>query len=125
MLKKINKSCSKQDKITYTRGKTINIYIICVISKNFDKSSYPTLENCLFGAVNLNKNNYIHKYKYSEYGVEFCKKESFSVGNGFSRNCIIFGVNMSSSVHVGNKKKDILILSEGPTQGLDGRTLTK
>ena len=96
-----------------------------MISKNFDKSSYPTLENCLFGAVNLTKNNYIHKYKYSEYGVESCKKESFSVGNGFSRNCIIFGVNMSSSVHVGNKKKDILILSEGPTQGLDGRTLTK
>ena len=29
---KINKSCSKQDKTSYTRGKTINIYIICVIS---------------------------------------------------------------------------------------------
>ena len=32
---------------------------------------------------------------------------------------------MNSSVHVGNKKKDILILGEGPTQGLDGTTLTK
>ena len=31
---------------------------------------------------------------------------------------------MSSSVHIGNKKKDVLILSEGPTQGLDGTTLT-
>ena len=30
---------------------------------------------------------------------------------------------MSSSVHVYNKKKDILILSEGPTHGLDGTTL--
>ena len=31
---------------------------------------------------------------------------------------------MSSSVHVDNKKKYILILCEGPTQGLDGTTLT-
>ena len=73
----------------------------------------------------MTKNDDIDKYKYSGYGVEFCRKESFSVGNGFSRNCIIFGVNMNSSVHVGNKKKDILILGEGPTQGLDGTTLTK
>ena len=31
---------------------------------------------------------------------------------------------MSSSAHVDNKGKDILILGEGPTQGLDDTTLT-
>ena len=31
---------------------------------------------------------------------------------------------MSSSVHVDNKEKDILILYEGPAQGLDDTTLT-
>ena len=31
---------------------------------------------------------------------------------------------MSLSVHVDNKGKDILILAEGPTQGLDDTTLT-
>ena len=31
---------------------------------------------------------------------------------------------MSSSVYVDNKKKDILILSEHPLQGLDGNKLT-
>ena len=31
---------------------------------------------------------------------------------------------MSSIVHVDNKKKDILIIGEGITQGLDGDTLT-
>ena len=31
---------------------------------------------------------------------------------------------MSSSVHVDNKKKYILILGKGPAQGLDGTTLT-
>ena len=36
---------------------------------------------------------------------------------------IIFGVDMSSSIHIDNKKKDILILRRGPTQGLES-TLT-
>ena len=40
------------------------------------------------------------------------------------KNVIIFGVDMSSSVHIDNKKKDILILGKGPTQGLDDATLT-
>ena len=31
---------------------------------------------------------------------------------------------MNSSVHIDNKYKDILILGEGPTQGLDDTTLT-
>ena len=31
---------------------------------------------------------------------------------------------MSNSVHVDNKKKDILILGDRPTQGLDNTTLT-
>ena len=30
---------------------------------------------------------------------------------------------MSPSVHIDNKNKDILILAEGPTQGLDDTTL--
>ena len=55
--------------------------------------------------------------------MDLVEKE-LSVGNGFGRNCIMFGLDMSFSVHVDNKKKDILILGEGPTQGLDGTTLT-
>ena len=31
---------------------------------------------------------------------------------------------MSSSIHIDNKNKDILILSKGQTQGLDNATLT-
>ena len=93
----------KQDKITYTPGKTVNIYIVYEISKNFNINSYPTLENCLSGAVSLTKNNDIDKYNYSGYGIGFDKKGEFSVGNGVGRNCIIFGVDVSSSVHVDNK----------------------
>ena len=40
------------------------------------------------------------------------------------KSVIISGADMSSSVHIDNKNKDILILGEGPTQGLDDTTLT-
>ena len=46
-------SSFKQDKIVSTHGKVANIYIVYEISKNNNISDYPTLENCLFGEVNL------------------------------------------------------------------------
>ena len=36
-----------------------------------------------------------------------------------SRKVMIFAVDMSSSVQLGNKGKDILILGKGPEQGLN------
>ena len=46
----------------------------------------------------------------------------FTVGS-YGKNVIIFGIDMNSSVDIDNKGKDILILGEGPTQGLDDTTL--
>ena len=40
------------------------------------------------------------------------------------KNVIIFEADMSSSVHIHNENKDILILSEGPTKRLGDTTLT-
>ena len=40
------------------------------------------------------------------------------------KNVIIFGAGTNSSVHIDNKEKDISILVERPTQGLDDTTLT-
>ena len=40
------------------------------------------------------------------------------------KNVNIFGSDMSSSVHIDDKNKNILILGEGPTQVLDDTTLT-
>ena len=64
----------------------------------------------------------IDKHKYSSYSIGFDRKRKLSVGNGFGRNCIVFGVDMNSSVHVNDKKKDILIFDEGPMQRLDDTT---
>ena len=38
----------------------------------------------------------------SGYGIGFDRKVTFSFGNWFGRNCVIFGVDVSSSVHVDN-----------------------
>ena len=40
------------------------------------------------------------------------------------KNVITFGPDMSSSLHIDNNNNDILILGEGPTQGLNDTTLT-
>ena len=103
-------SCLKQDKVTFNHGKIVNIYIVYEISKSINISDYPTLENCLIGAISLIKNVDIDKYGFSRYGVGFDRHGSFSFpGNGLGRNVIIFGLDMSSSTEIDNRKKDILI----------------
>ena len=93
-----NGSCLKQDKATYNHGIIVNIYIFYETSKNYSISSYPTLENCLFGTISLTKNADIDQYKYSGYGIGFDRKGQFSFGGrGFGRNYIIFWLGMSSS----------------------------
>ena len=79
----------------------------------------------MFGSVKLTKNADINKYKYSGYGIGFDGNRAFSYPSGrFVDNAITFGVDMGSSVHVESKKKDILNFGGGPTQSLDGTTLT-
>ena len=90
-------SCLKLYKVTFNHGKAVNIYIVYKISKSINISDYPTLENCLFGAVNLTKNADIDKYKYSGYGIGFHRHGSFSFpGTGLDKDVITFGVDMSS-----------------------------
>ena len=87
-------SCLKQDKVTYDHGKIANICIVYVISKNYNISSYSTLENCLFGTVTLTKNVDIDKYKYYGHGIGFDRHGFFSHPSGWTgRNVIIFGVD--------------------------------
>ena len=70
------------------------------------------------------KNADIEKYGYSGYGIGFDRRSSFSFpGTRFGQNVLIFEVDMSSSSHIDTKKKDILVLEKGPTQGLE-HTLT-
>ena len=58
------------------------------------------------------------------YGIGFDRKIFFSIGDDVDRNVTIFGVDMSSSPHINNKRKYILILGKGTTQGLGKDSLT-
>ena len=72
----------------------------------------------------MTKNINIDRNGCSGYGIGFDRKGSFSFsGGGYGQNVLIFGVDMSFSAHIDNKKKDILDLGIDPTQGLE-HTLT-
>ena len=104
---KFARSCLKQsNKISYTHGKVVNIYIVYELGASSSNDNDPTLKNCLFGAVTLTKDSDIEKYKYSGYGIGFDRRSSYSFpGGGFGQNIITFGVDMSSSPRIYNKKK--------------------
>ena len=116
---KFSGDCLKEEKTTFNHGKTVNISIVYEIEKSFNISSYPTIENSLFVAAKLTKHIDIDQYKYSGYGIGFERKGFFSTGNEIEKNVTILGVNMSLSTRNDNRKKDILILGKGLTQGLE------
>ena len=100
----------------------MNIYTVYDLKSNLNNFD-PTLKICLFGAVKLTKNNDINEYKYLGYGIGFDSKETFSHPNigGVCQNVKIFGAEMSSA-HANNTTKNILIVGEGFTPGLDDTT---
>ena len=113
---KFNGSCLQQSKISYTHSTIVNIYVLYELGASSSHNNDPTLKNCLFGAATLTKNADIDKYKYSGYGNGFDRRSSFSFSSGgFGqnilivdiKNILIFGVDMSSSAHIDNKKRHI------------------
>ena len=120
---KFDGSCLVQDQITYTPQTIVKTYIVYEIIKKNSISDYPTLENCLLSSVKLTKNPDIDKYKYSGYGIGFDRRGEFSFGNGLGQNVIIFGVDMSSSIHSTNKAKNVLVFGKDFVKGLDNTTI--
>ena len=105
---KFTATCLKQNKAIFNHGKVVNIYIVFELGAFTSSNSDPIIKKCLFGAVTLTKNADIEKYEYSGYGVGFDKRSSFSFpSGGFGENVLIFGVDMSSSSHIDNKKRHI------------------
>ena len=104
----------------------VNLYICYTLDRwSRDLDIDFVLGNCLFGSEKLTKNADPDKYKYSGYGIGFDSRSQFSFIDGsMGKNVIVFGADMSSSVHVDNNEKDILILGEGPTLRSDDTTLT-
>ena len=68
----------------------------------------------MFGCAKLTKNTDPDKYSHSVYGIEFDTRGYNSLPDGRAeKNAILFGVDMSSFVHIDNRGKDFLILGKG------------
>ena len=81
------------------------------------------LGNYLFGSIDLTKNTDPDKYKWLRHRILFSFRIVIYIWK-HGKNVIIFGADMSLSVYIDNKNKDVFILGEGPTQGLNDTILT-
>ena len=104
----------------------MNFFTVCWLDTSSQNlNSDFTLKNCLFESVKLAKNTDPDKYAYSSCVIGFDSRSQFSLTDrSMGKNAIIFGVDMVSSVHIDNKKKDALTAVKGPIQGLVDTKLT-
>ena len=110
----------------------INIY--CVYKLDPIASSRDTtftIQNALFGAMQITKNADTSKYDYKGYGICFDEGDQFGhtiTEGGFAhttnaRNVLIFGVDMSFSVHATNRANHIYVMGKEFVQGINDITI--
>ena len=111
----------------------VNIYIaykLDPLASTRDKSF--TIQNALFGAMQITKNATDNsKNNYKGYGICFDERSEFghTVTEGGrahttdTRNVLIFGADMSFSVHATNRANHIYLMGTGLTQGINDTTI--
>ena len=111
----------------------INIY--CVYKLDSPASTRDTsfnIQNALFGSMQITKNaTDSSKNNYKRYGICFDERSQFGhtmteggrthITNG--RNVLIFGTDMSFSIHRTNRANHIYVMCDGFTQGIHDATL--
>ena len=111
----------------------INIYCVYEIQPiASSRDTSFTIQNAFFGAMQITKNATDNsKNDYKGYGICFDERSQFGhtitedghahTTNG--RNVLIFGVDMSFSVHATNRANSIYVMGDGLTQGIHDTTL--
>ena len=120
-----------QDIITIPNN-VINIYCVYKLDPiDFSRNKEFTIQNALFGAIEITKNVKTSKYKYKGYGICFDESEEFThvrkEGNfnhtTLARNVIIFGADMSFSKHANNKSNNIYVMGKDYIQKINDTTI--
>ena len=110
----------------------INIYVVYKLDPIVSsRDTTFTIQNALFGALQITKNADNSKSNYKGYGICFDERSEFghTITEGGhahttdTRNVLIFGADMSSSVHATNRANNIYIMGTGLTQGIHDTTL--
>ena len=110
----------------------VNIYIVYKLDPIASSTDTTfTIQNALFGAMQITKNADNSKNYYEGYGICFDERSEFGhtiTEGGFThttdaRNVLIFGGDMSLSVHTTNRANNIYVMGSGLTQGIHDTTL--
>ena len=110
----------------------INIYVVYKLDPiNSTRNTDYTIQNALFGAIKINKNPDYSKNNYTGYGLCFDEGGEFSHTvrqSNFdrttdARNVIIFGVDMSSSIHAANRANNVYVMGKEFIQGINDTTI--
>ena len=110
----------------------INIYIVYKLDPiASSRDTTFAIQNALFGAMQITKNTDTSKYYYKGYGICFDEGGQFShtiTEGGFThttnaRNVLIFGVDMSFSVHATNRANHIYVMGKEFVQGINDTTI--
>ena len=110
----------------------INIYCVYEIQPiTSSRDDTFTVQNALFGAMQITKNADTSKYNYKGYGICFDEGGQFShtiTEGGFARttnarNVLIFGAGMSFSKHATNRANNIYVMGDLFVQGINGTAI--
>ena len=110
----------------------IDIYVVYKLDPiSSTRNTDYTIQNALFGTMKITKNADSSKNNYTGYGISFDEGGEFghTVKQGnFTRttnakNVIIFGVDMSSSIHATNITNNICVMGKDFIQGINDTTM--
>ena len=110
----------------------INIYVVYKLDPiSSTRNTDYTIQNALFGAMKITKNTDSSKNNYTGYGLCFDEGGEFAhtekQGNfdhtTNAKNVIIFGVDMSSSIHATNRANSIYVMGKDFIQGINDTTI--
>ena len=103
----------------------INIYIVYKLDTiASSRDTTFTIQNALFGAMQISKNANNSKNNYRGYGISFDERSEFGhtiTEGGFThttdaRNVLIFGADMSFSLHATKRANNIYVMGTDLTQ---------
>ena len=103
----------------------INIYCVYELQPvSTARDDTFTIQNTLFGAMQITKDADTSKYKYKGYDICFDEGGTFSKGNiNNGRNLLIFGVHEDSLAHANNKANNLYVMGDLFVQGINDTTL--
>ena len=110
----------------------INIYVVYKLDPiSSTRNTDYTIQNALFGAIKITKNTDSSENNYTGYGLCFDEGGEFghTVRQGNfdcttnAKNVIIFGADMSSSIHATNRANNIYVMGKDFIQKINDTTI--